>query len=598
MRSPYKSGIMDAVFLRQEVDELGIENSRRPPDAPRDDLLATADELERDALALGVPELLAGVHLRRADILQSLGRYGDSLVPLKQVRAVLGSLRTDDLQPMALAKQAYALSKLGDWENVSKVCEEGIDLVEKFRFKVAPQYHQSSYLRFRISLYTLGVRAAMELGLYEVALHRAELAKCRSLLRYRRSSGPVSLPANGQTESEFRKLCDQIDTAQRAGRPIPEAVLARRRALWDLLSIERFQSRQSDDVPEFSLEAVQSSLGLNDAILYYFWLDEGTLLLATLDRTGLMTEMRPVSATDRQALVEYAKPDSGIGRGRVRKFTSLLLPKDDRLLKDKTRLFVSPHRVLHGIPFHALSFDGGFLIEKLAVVYTPNLSALLLDVPKKRTSKVLGLGISQFDIIPPLNPLEDAQREVEDLKAGYVPNGIAIDTLLGPDAREENLQKLEATLGQYTYLHFATHGCNIIADSPMESYLFLVDSKLEAIEIANWRLEADLVVLSACSSGQRAISGRGMSELPGDDLLGLQAAFFAAGASAVLCTLWPVNSEAARIIMTSVHKLLSNGMARDFAVQSAIKEFLSDKFNRDIDLWAPFFLASIGRPRS
>ena len=594
--------MMDAVFLRQELDELGIENSRRLPDAPRDDLLETANELESDARALGVAELIAAVHMRRADILQSSGRYSDSIPELTQVRVVLGSLRQDDLQPITLAKQAIALSKLQDWENVSQVCREGIELVEKYRYKVAAQYHQSSYLRFRISLYTLGVRAAVELREPELALQRAELAKCRSLLRYRQSTGPVAGATNNQTELEFRKLCDQIDAAQRARRPVPESVLSRRRLLWDLLSIERFQSRQEVEVPEFSVAAVQACLGVNDTVLYYFWVDDENLLVAAIDRNDLTFELRPVSATSRQAIVAYSQPDSHSDREEAQDFTDLLLPKDDRLLKGKTRLFISPHRILHGIPFHALSFEERFLIETFAVAYTPNLSALLLDGRKKQATKVLAVGISNFrvNVDPPAPPLKDAEPEVEDLKAVYVRHGIAVDTLLGADACEENLQKREEALNEYTCLHFATHGSNVIADTPMESYLFLVDSKLEAIEIANWNLGADLVVLSACSSGQRAISGRGMSELPGDDLLGLQAAFFAAGARQVLCTLWRVHSPSARTIMSAVHGFLSQGMEAEFALQSATKEFLArpSRFSRDIKLWAPFFLASIGRPQS
>src|SRR6266699_3222337 len=61
------------------------------------------------------------------------------------------------------------------------------------------------------------------------------------------------------------------------------------------------------------------------------------------------------------------------------------------------------------------------------------------------------------------------------------------------------------------------------------------------MEIANWQLRANLVVLSACCSGQRPISGRWMEELPGDELFGLQSAFFMAGARRMLSCLWPVD---------------------------------------------------------
>jgi CHAT domain-containing protein len=82
-------------------------------------------------------------------------------------------------------------------------------------------------------------------------------------------------------------------------------------------------------------------------------------------------------------------------------------------------------------------------------------------------------------------------------------------------------------------LHFSTHGDNIIVDRPMESRFYLQDSLLDGLELANLRLGADTVVLSACCSGHRSIAGRGLNELQGDDLFGLQAAFFRAGANYV-----------------------------------------------------------------
>jgi CHAT domain-containing protein len=133
----------------------------------------------------------------------------------------------------------------------------------------------------------------------------------------------------------------------------------------------------------------------------------------------------------------------------------------------------------------------------------------------------------------------------------------------------------------------------------MESRLFLRDTVLDGLEIANWRLDAQLVVLSACCSGQRAIEGRGLKEeLPGDDMFGLQAAFFAAGAKQVLGSLWPVDSAAAREIMVAFHRHLAAREAPDLALQAAIVGYLSSARParlRKLYYWAPFFLSALGR---
>ena len=53
-------------------------------------------------------------------------------------------------------------------------------------------------------------------------------------------------------------------------------------------------------------------------------------------------------------------------------------------------------------------------------------------------------------------------------------------------------------LARYRCLHFALHGHSIDSDTPMEAHLLLREKKLDGLDISNWRLDADLVVLSAC----------------------------------------------------------------------------------------------------
>ena len=159
---------------------------------------------------------------------------------------------------------------------------------------------------------------------------------------------------------------------------------------------------------------------------------------------------------------------------------------------------------------------------------------------------------------------------------------------------------MQGKLGKFACLHFATHGENANSDTPMESHLFLRDSILDGLEIANWKLNAEVVVLSACCSGQRSISGRGMEEVPGDELFGLQAAFFAAGARRVLGALWPVDSKAALPITTAFHRYLADGQLPELALQKAVDDYLKKAgiLTRKVYYWAPFFLSAMGRSSS
>jgi CHAT domain-containing protein len=142
------------------------------------------------------------------------------------------------------------------------------------------------------------------------------------------------------------------------------------------------------------------------------------------------------------------------------------------------------------------------------------------------------------------------------------------------------------------------HGANVESDTPLESWLLLPHSRLDGIDLVRWRLDGCTVVLSACSAGQRAIGGRRMQELPGDDLFGLQTAFFDAGAHQVVAALWPVDGNAARTLLLAFHEQLRDGEPADVALQRATVTFLNegDPFLNRSQYWAPFYLACLGMP--
>jgi len=102
--------------------------------------------------------------------------------------------------------------------------------------------------------------------------------------------------------------------------------------------------------------------------------------------------------------------------------------------------------------------------------------------------------------------------------------------------------------------------------------------------------------LSACNAGQRALNDRGLAQLPGDDMFGLQAAFFDAGATAVIGALWPLFDFVAAQLMTEFHKGLAAGIPTDIDLQNALVSYLKrPKTRRNVFFWAPIFLSCIGR---
>jgi CHAT domain-containing protein len=569
--------------------------------------LATAQELETKARQFGMPDFIAAALMRHGEILVTMARYAEAIEVLQKARAALKGLRKHDLVVRILAKQAEAHGKRNDWLAASSVCEEGIKLVERYRYGVSTDYIQSGYLRSRIGLYKWGVRSAYELGNRELMLERAELSKSRSMLRHQLRNTRVSENA-AQLEKRFRLISAQIDKEQGTANKKRVAELkAERQTLWDLLSIQRYREVKGTKLPVFSVAAVQAVLDADEAVVYYYWLDKQNLLVITIDQRRVEPELRTITLERRKSLEVDAKTILELtlksNKTRADKLLqpwSMLLP-EVTWLKEKRRLILSPHQVLHALPFHALTWEGAPLIQRYAVTYVPNLSSLLMPYTPATQRRVLAVGIHEYQVPGyPVDPLPSAESDTTKVAKLYETCNVPVVLLTGKKAREARLQQLAQTgeLAKFSCLHLTTHGENIPSDTPMESRLYLQDSVVDGLEIANWRLAADLVVLSACSAGQRPIEGRGMDELPGDDLFGLQAAFFAAGGRRLVSALWSVDAHASGPIVKEFHRYILKGDPPEVALQAAVNNFRTTAkvVLRKSLFWAPFFLAAMGRP--
>jgi len=146
--------------------------------------------------------------------------------------------------------------------------------------------------------------------------------------------------------------------------------------------------------------------------------------------------------------------------------------------------------------------------------------------------------------------------------------------------------------GDYDYLHLATHG-SLNHNAPSLSALELEpdgknDGRLELHEIVQMKLRARLVTLSACETAL----GKGyFTETPaGDEFVGLTRAFLSAGGRSVLASLWTVNDESTRALMTRFYRHLhENGGAAALArAQREVRE--SDVRYRDPYYWAAFVM--------
>jgi CHAT domain-containing protein len=198
-----------------------------------------------------------------------------------------------------------------------------------------------------------------------------------------------------------------------------------------------------------------------------------------------------------------------------------------------------------------------------------------------------------------LQPLPDTVAEVQAVgrDLGASPD----DILLGSAASESALRT--KPLDQYAVLYFATHGmlpgelhCQaqpglVLSPPPAAPRSTADDGLLTAGEIADLKINANLVVLSACNTG-----AGGGSRFGGGALEGLADAFFNAGAHAVLASHWEVPSAATRALMTGTFAALAKDPDRDAARalrQAQLALIAQDATAHPFD-WAAFTLIGGG----
>jgi hypothetical protein len=225
-------------------------------------------------------------------------------------------------------------------------------------------------------------------------------------------------------------------------------------------------------------------------------------------------------------------------------------------MKGKKRVIFSPHHSLHLFPFHAARWEQGFVRTEFAVSYTPNFSSLLLPWNKRPENRILAIGISQFtDCSVPA--LRNVEADVQTIRSYYEAAGAKVEVLLGPEATRARIGALRDSgeLSKFRCIHLGTHGRSVFEtpNEPLESSLQLQNGRFDAMDIASLQLSADLVVLSACNSGQRAIRLRNLGEAPRDDIFGLQSALFKSGARSILGSLWIVHVDTASFITREFH---------------------------------------------
>ncbi|MFD1554138.1 CHAT domain-containing protein [Paraburkholderia silviterrae] len=333
-----------------------------------------------------------------------------------------------------------------------------------------------------------------------------------------------------------------------------------------------------------TLQAVRDALRPDEAIVEYHSLKD-TLVVWVIRKSGLSGHTLPIKRADidtavtdvRNAIVHRSKNAITYGD---KLYALLIAPL---ALQPEERLIIVPHGALHYLPFQALHGPGGFLIEQHPIALEPSASiAMQLEARRQKVaSNLVAFGNPQ---IAPAYALPGAQAEVE----GIAPLFATKELFLQSAATRAQFRE-SAPGGRV--LHVATHAQADTID-PLHSRILLAPAaqpadgpdSLLALDVYNLKLNnVALVTLSACETGLGRIAR-------GDEILGFTRAFFYAGATSLIVSMWPVADESTAITMRTFYSQLAQGKEAIDAMRAAQLAVMKEPRFAHPFFWAPFDL--------
>lgn len=567
--------------------------------------------------------------------------YGRAIEAYNQSASVARELGYQEYVYSARAEAGRAYRALGEMKQAHSAFEEAIAIAEQMRRHAAgnEQDRQGAFER-KASVYADMAELLSAEQKAGEALQFAEQAKARVLVdilqtgrtKASRSMSPQELAHEQGLLKELASINLLLLRERQNQSPKQERLTelesrhAKARVALDEFRTRLFATHpelkvQRGETPQLSISELHALLpDAATAFLEYVYVEEKVLLfvgtrgadLSRRDKTDVHVFSIPAKGlADRITAFQtsLAKTSPGFAQD-ARSLYDLLLKPAQRLLQGKKSIIIVPDGALWNLPFQALlAGPQRYLLEDVNIQYAPSLTSLREMNRKRPAAKstaaptLLAIGNPAMRFSPAikpmsatrgsmLEPLPMAEKEVQALTGIYGPE--QSNVLIGAQAREG---RFKAEAGKYSVLHLATHG--LLNDrSPMYSQLLFSqsgddesqDGLLEAREVLDLDLKADLAVLSACETAQGRIGA-------GEGVIGLSWAFFVAGVPATVVSQWKVQDASTQQLMVEFHRQLKTRPAQGKAeaLRQAMLKVMKQPRTAHPFFWAPFVLIGADR---
>nr|WP_089126292.1 CHAT domain-containing tetratricopeptide repeat protein [Tolypothrix sp. NIES-4075] len=531
----------------------------------------------------------------------SFGDYPKAIEYQQQWLAIAREIKDRESEAHSLNNLGVAFYKSGNLSAAEKTLYEGIKVLESLRGRELKDSEKVSFFDTQRNTYRTLQLVLIAENKSDAALEIAERGRARAFVEL-----ISSRLANGNTEAKSpepptiaemkqiakaqnatlvqysiiyddfkvaektspRQMLQRREPPQRTGSPSP--LLAKERGVRQdgVRSIAKSQYKES----ELYIWVIKPTgeVKFHPVDLKPLWQQQNTSLETVVD------SIRKTSP------VEWNKPLKQLHQILIKPIAAEL-PKDPN-----AHVIFIPQQSLFRVPFPGLQDDKGkYLIEQHTILTAPSIQVLQLTRQQRNLASgkdFLIVGNPTMPSVsnkigePPtqLDPLPEAEKEATEIARLFKTKAI-----IGKDATKVSIVQ---QMSKARIIHLATHG-RVDDNQALGSWIALAPSGkdnglLTAAEIFDLKLNAELLVLSACETGRGRVTG--------DGVIGLSRSLIYAGVPSVIVSLWTVPDDSTKLLMTEFYKNLQHNPDKAQALRQAMLK-TSQEYSRPLQ-WSAFTL--------
>lgn len=497
-----------------------------------------------------------------------------------------------------LAKQESELERARDFY------ARAISGLESLSAKIKIAEYRSGFIDDKAELYEEAVLLLLQMKREPEAFMIIERAKSRSFADMLGNSGvdwQATQSADRTLLEKRERLLEEINFTQgklaalqsqtrgvASAQAENDTLAALQRAYSELLVEMKAANPELADavsVEPLPLADLQTMLADSVALVEYFFAKD-RLVCYVIDRGQARSMSTPFDRSRLgESIAQFRRAIEKRASTEIfsRALYDVLLKPVEPLLVHAKQLVIVPHGALHYVPFPALQrADSTYLIDRHALALAPSATVLgfcyrkaeALSRANADNPRVLALG--NPDVGNARLDLPFAEKEIKSLEQTF-------EQTKSFTRKQATRSALLQSKDEAELLHFSCHGV-YDATNPLFSALLLApeneqsNGRLAAHEILGMKLNAQLVMLSACETGLARVTG-------GDEVIGLARSFIFAGAPSLVASLWTVDDLATAITVKRFYRYLKAGYSKAEALRAA-QRFVREHHNRHPAYWA------------